>query len=375
MLDASLLHRLPLDWQQKIHSEFQSKLGLCIENPEEARKAADFTWQLLLGGIQSRDWLCQQFEPLLKQYAGDFADWLLEFIGQAIKHFQSLDSLFVSSAPNASASDTGIQSATPISQNNIQATSVNVAATQQATANAVENPFSAPSQIGVQVQGGGGTTFGGFGSGGFGNTNQGGHGSFFGADARGAGFGPQDQGEPRRGGFGSTNMSQRGGNNALSMQGTVDPLDQSLDALIMKQKMQRMQGLSDAPLGVMTRSTKFKPQNRNDESNGEQSFGDASSPPPYQQNSPTMQPHSPFGKSAHPGRPNPQKVIKVSKLCANFPNCEYGDSCRYIHPSNTMCKHWPKCAFGPKCAYKHPHVPCRFNKSCTNPTCNYEHTA
>lgn len=37
--------------------------------------------------------------------AGDFADWVLDFMGQAVKHFQSLDSLFVTSASNPSTAE------------------------------------------------------------------------------------------------------------------------------------------------------------------------------------------------------------------------------------------------------------------------------
>lgn len=70
MFDGTLLQRLPLEWQQKIHSEFQSKLSLCIASQDESRMVANFTWQTLIGGVRSREWLCEQFQPHLKEYVG-----------------------------------------------------------------------------------------------------------------------------------------------------------------------------------------------------------------------------------------------------------------------------------------------------------------
>eukprot|EP01055_Gregarina_sp_Pseudo9_P001757 Gregarina_sp_Pseudo_9__1756@NODE_2193_length_1105_cov_13_131332_g2021_i0_p1_GENE_NODE_2193_length_1105_cov_13_131332_g2021_i0NODE_2193_length_1105_cov_13_131332_g2021_i0_p1_ORF_typecomplete_len338_score29_18zfCCCH_2/PF14608_6/0_00075zfCCCH_2/PF14608_6/0_0029zfCCCH_2/PF14608_6/0_013zfCCCH_4/PF18044_1/0_00011zfCCCH_4/PF18044_1/0_043zfCCCH_4/PF18044_1/56zfCCCH_4/PF18044_1/2_5e02PWI/PF01480_17/9_9e07zfCCCH/PF00642_24/0_00056zfCCCH/PF00642_24/0_26zfCCCH/PF00642_24/1_3e02zfCCCH/PF00642_24/1_7e02Nab2/P len=63
---------------------------------------------------------------------------------------------------------------------------------------------------------------------------------------------------------------------------------------------------------------------------------------------------------------------KLKKRCARYPNCPFGDECRYIHPSE-MCLNWPRCTFGPDCFYIHPEVPCKYGVNCLNWACNYSH--
>ncbi|EEA05212.1 uncharacterized protein CMU_042860 [Cryptosporidium muris RN66] len=63
---------------------------------------------------------------------------------------------------------------------------------------------------------------------------------------------------------------------------------------------------------------------------------------------------------------------KIKIRCKNWPNCESGDHCLYIHP-NEACKLWPHCPYGPGCFYIHPGVPCRYGLSCYNTLCNYSH--
>eukprot|EP01071_Lankesteria_metandrocarpae_P006377 Lankesteria_metandrocarpae@DN4333_c0_g1_i4.p1 len=63
---------------------------------------------------------------------------------------------------------------------------------------------------------------------------------------------------------------------------------------------------------------------------------------------------------------------RIRKRCSNFPNCRFGDSCRYIHPSE-MCKSWPHCQYGVECFYIHPEVDCKFAVNCYNWYCNYKH--
>ncbi|CRH00907.1 nuclear polyadenylated RNA-binding protein NAB2, putative [Plasmodium relictum] len=69
---------------------------------------------------------------------------------------------------------------------------------------------------------------------------------------------------------------------------------------------------------------------------------------------------------------NPNVIIKIQKKCLFLPNCQYGEKCRYIHPSEN-CRNWPYCAFGPECIYIHPDVPCKFGLYCCNYYCNYSH--
>ncbi|EZG79728.1 putative PWI domain protein [Gregarina niphandrodes] len=66
------------------------------------------------------------------------------------------------------------------------------------------------------------------------------------------------------------------------------------------------------------------------------------------------------------------KLRKIKKRCAKFPNCPYGEECRYIHPSE-QCVNWPHCNFGDECFYIHPNVPCRYGINCPNVACNYTH--
>ncbi|KAH8741976.1 coronin binding protein [Cryptosporidium ryanae] len=67
-----------------------------------------------------------------------------------------------------------------------------------------------------------------------------------------------------------------------------------------------------------------------------------------------------------------QMANKVKIRCKNWPNCDKGDNCFYIHPSEA-CKAWPLCSYGPACFYIHPSVPCRFGLACYNSICNYNH--
>ncbi|CRG93807.1 nuclear polyadenylated RNA-binding protein NAB2, putative [Plasmodium gallinaceum] len=69
---------------------------------------------------------------------------------------------------------------------------------------------------------------------------------------------------------------------------------------------------------------------------------------------------------------NPNVIIKIQKKCLFLPNCQYGEKCRYIHPSEN-CRNWPYCAFGSECIYIHPDVPCKFGIYCCNYYCNYSH--
>lgn len=63
---------------------------------------------------------------------------------------------------------------------------------------------------------------------------------------------------------------------------------------------------------------------------------------------------------------------KIKVRCKNWPNCDKGDHCFYIHPSEA-CKLWPLCPYGPGCFYIHPTVPCRYGLACYNAVCNYTH--
>lgn len=63
---------------------------------------------------------------------------------------------------------------------------------------------------------------------------------------------------------------------------------------------------------------------------------------------------------------------KIKIRCKNWPNCDKGDHCFYIHPSEA-CKSWPLCPYGPGCFFIHPTVPCRYGLACYNSLCNYSH--
>ncbi|KAF7459140.1 putative nuclear polyadenylated RNA-binding protein NAB2 [Cryptosporidium felis] len=63
---------------------------------------------------------------------------------------------------------------------------------------------------------------------------------------------------------------------------------------------------------------------------------------------------------------------KIKVRCKNWPNCDKGDHCFYIHPCEA-CKSWPLCPYGPACFFIHPSVPCRYGLACYNTLCNYTH--
>jgi hypothetical protein len=60
--------------------------------------------------------------------------------------------------------------------------------------------------------------------------------------------------------------------------------------------------------------------------------------------------------------------------CINWPSCEFGNRCRYHHPSE-ICKFFPHCReTGATCMYIHPSVPCPQGKACEEGArCNYSH--
>lgn len=59
---------------------------------------------------------------------------------------------------------------------------------------------------------------------------------------------------------------------------------------------------------------------------------------------------------------------RIPEVCRYFPNCKYGNSCRFFHPEAVnvpvmaaavarrpqMCRYFPNCNFGDKCVFYHP---------------------
>ena len=59
---------------------------------------------------------------------------------------------------------------------------------------------------------------------------------------------------------------------------------------------------------------------------------------------------------------------RIPEVCRYFPNCKYGNSCRFFHPESVdgtggsaavakrpqMCRYFPNCNFGDKCVFYHP---------------------
>eukprot|EP00042_Codosiga_hollandica_P054959 m.756736 g.756736 ORF g.756736 m.756736 type:complete len:704 (-) comp59018_c0_seq47:2010-4121(-) len=64
------------------------------------------------------------------------------------------------------------------------------------------------------------------------------------------------------------------------------------------------------------------------------------------------------------------------KKCINFPKCEFGSNCRFLHPS-ISCKFAENCS-NPTCNYTHaPPAPasiqCRYDPGCKNKACPFQH--
>ncbi|KAJ1609065.1 nab2 domain-containing protein [Cryptosporidium canis] len=96
---------------------------------------------------------------------------------------------------------------------------------------------------------------------------------------------------------------------------------------------------------------------------------------PYTRSSNFSQPGVPFGASSQPANASAAAASTHGKIkirCKNWPSCDKGDHCFYIHPSEA-CKSWPFCPYGPGCFFIHPTVPCRFGLACYNGQCNYSH--
>ncbi|GIX64425.1 nuclear polyadenylated RNA-binding protein NAB2, putative [Babesia caballi] len=405
MFDPVILQKLPVDWQEKIHGEFRSKLGLCISDAETAENVARFTWETLIGGVESPNWLAEKFKPHLGAYAKDFADWVLEFVGQALHHFRasnsagdgsSGDALSLKGAPlspgssacigsSASRDSTAVEhhhghsddcvdgespsmALSDVSPNEIGSAASPVDAVSEASVDVLSSDLSSAEE---------GTVHGGSADTPASAPSARPRGALFGSGASKRSFWPSRTRHSAsafpyaplgHGGF----RKQRDASDAKQ----VDPLDDTLDNLIRKQKINKLQGREGAPFGVCSRSTKFSPLAAGN--HPEDAASGATSPigPESQQRNPgfignnrTISP-SAGAFALSPG----MSGRKVPKACLNFPNCAFGSKCRYVHPATPLCKNWPKCSFGPKCAFTHPPVPCKYNKGCTNPLCNYQHT-
>jgi hypothetical protein len=74
------------------------------------------------------------------------------------------------------------------------------------------------------------------------------------------------------------------------------------------------------------------------------------------------------------GAAAPSPVAPGAVRCVNWPTCEFGNRCRYHHPSE-MCKFFPHCReTGATCMYIHPSIPCPQGKACEDGArCNYSH--
>ncbi|XP_064624045.1 zinc finger CCCH domain-containing protein 14-like isoform X2 [Lineus longissimus] len=66
------------------------------------------------------------------------------------------------------------------------------------------------------------------------------------------------------------------------------------------------------------------------------------------------------------------KMLFPTERCRFWPSCKNGASCTFHHPT-TQCKAFPKCRFGDKCRFIHPN--CKFDASCSNPSCPYTHAS
>ncbi|CAF2990244.1 unnamed protein product [Rotaria socialis] len=62
---------------------------------------------------------------------------------------------------------------------------------------------------------------------------------------------------------------------------------------------------------------------------------------------------------------------KKSKRCRFWPDCNNGDQCEFVHPTQ-RCTHFPNCAYGSECLYIHP--PCRYGSACGKSNCPYLHS-
>lgn len=58
------------------------------------------------------------------------------------------------------------------------------------------------------------------------------------------------------------------------------------------------------------------------------------------------------------------------KRCRYWPDCRNEDVCPWHHPTK-ICANFPNCWFGDKCLYIHPK--CRFGLNCTKLNCQFSH--
>ncbi|UKJ89522.2 hypothetical protein MACJ_002773 [Theileria orientalis] len=306
MLSCSLLLNLPQDWQIKMHNEITSKLQLCISNIEMARNVATETWRYLSQDSFDKNELSLKLKPYLFDHASDFTEWVSDFAQKSIEYYLETHSNGANHALSHNGSNTsssGVGADEPIEPNS------------RLFKNALRD-------LGTQN-------------------------SFSSADRQSLNS--------------LDSTSQHSDRTPSHIDAAVDPLDDTLDNLILKEKIAKLQGQANVSLGVQSKSEKFKDA-FDPEFDGRRRFKPK---PMFYKNLTLVNVDHDNSVHENPGLTTPQStsstnsyttpsgVPKVPKMCINFPNCQFGENCRYIHP-NKICKNWPDCFYGDKCAFIHP---------------------
>ncbi|BAM42313.1 uncharacterized protein TOT_040000974 [Theileria orientalis strain Shintoku] len=306
MLSCSLLLNLPQDWQLKMHNEITSKLHLCISNIEMARNVATQTWRYLSQDSFDKNELSQKLKPYLFDHASDFTEWVSDFAQKSIEYYLETHSNGGNSGLNHNGPN--VTSSGVVSEESIEPNSRLFKSALKDLSS--QNSFSSEGRQ-----------------------------SFNSLDS----------------------TSHESARTPSHFDVTVNPLDETLDNLILKEKIAKLQGQANAGLGVQSKSEKFKDA-FDPEFDGRRRFKPK---PVFYKNLTLVNVDHENGVHENPGLTTPQStssnnsyttpggVAKVPKMCINFPNCQFGENCRYIHP-NKICKNWPDCFYGDKCAFIHP---------------------
>ncbi|XP_952892.1 uncharacterized protein TA07300 [Theileria annulata] len=315
-MDYGILLKLPLDWQVKIRDEMVSKLSLCIEK-DHARTVAEETWEYLSQEKFNKKQLTNKLENYLNKHASDFTEWLQDFVQKTVEYYNETH------LPS-NAKKENLNECNEHTQNNKDnEKKEKVEKLKESRSRIMKNALKDIHNV----------------------TSDSGEGSK--ANNDGAVVNETECKSD------AVDGKKKLLDPAEKKTKLLDALDQPLDKLILKEKIAKLQGQS-VPLGVKTKSEKFKPSEK---FNANENFNAKRKKSVFYKNLTLVNDSSGSSESVETavnGEEEGVKVVKVPKRCINYPKCEFGEKCRYIHPNNVMCKNWPNCFFGNNCAFLHP---------------------
>ncbi|EAN31572.2 Zinc finger C-x8-C-x5-C-x3-H type family protein [Theileria parva strain Muguga] len=349
-MDSGVLLKLPSDWQVKIRDEMVSKLSLCIDKGQ-AKTVAEETWEYLSQEKFNKQQLTNKLKTYLLQHASDFTEWLYDFVQKTVEYYH--ETHLPLNEENLSETQTTLSTAA----SNTNTSNTNTSNTNISNTNTSGDTFMKTEKVEMLKESRSRLMKNAL------------------KDIHSSSDSLKSSKSNNQGAV--ANETEDKLEAVDKKKKLLDALDQPLDKLILKEKIAKLQGQS-VPLGVKTKSEKFKINDTEKHKIDTENFKLTNetykiSNEKYKLSTENFNPkrkknsfyknltlvndssgNSEPVETAVNGEEESVKVVKVPKRCINYPNCEFGEKCRYIHPNNVPCKNWPNCFFGTNCAFLHP---------------------